>query len=69
VRQIFRDKALADRVDELEAEVQECRALNLRLAEICDVVMELLLPTAQRDEAAVAEVLERYRSSIGDPLA
>lgn len=68
VRPIFRDTALVKRVAELEAEVQECRALNLRLAEICDVVMELLLPAADRDEAAVAAILERYRSSIGNPL-
>lgn len=68
VKQIFRDAALVKRVAELEAEVQECRQLNLRLAEICDVVMELLLPAADRDEAAVAEILERYRSGIGNPL-
>ena len=32
--------------------MQECRQLNLRLAELTDVVQELLLPVAQRDEAA-----------------
>ena len=68
VRPIFRDAALVKRVAELEAEVQECRQLNLRLAEICDVVMELLLPAAERDESAIAEILERYRASIGNPL-
>ena len=31
--------------------MQECRQLNLRLAELTDVVQELLLPVAQRDEA------------------
>ena len=64
---------LVRRVDErltaLEAEVQECRRLNLRLAELVDVVAELLLPVADRDEARVAEVLQRYRESVGGPPA
>jgi hypothetical protein len=64
---------LVHRVDErltaLEAEVQECRQLNLRLAELVDVVAELLLPVADRDEARVAEVLQRYRESVGGPPA
>ena len=42
--------ALRERVEELEDEVQECRQLNLRLAELTDVVQELLLPVAARDE-------------------
>jgi hypothetical protein len=62
---------LVHRVDErlsaLEAEVQECRQLNLRLAELVDVVAELLLPVADRDEARIAEVLQRYRESVGGP--
>ena len=45
-------EALRERVAVLEDEVQECRQLNLRLAELTDVVQELLLPVAQRDEAA-----------------
>ena len=55
---------LAARVKELEVEVQECRQLNLRLAELTDVVQELLLPVAQRDEARVAEVMERYSKGL-----
>jgi hypothetical protein len=58
---------LARRVEELEAEVQECRQLNLRLAELTDVVAELLLPAADRDEARIAEVLQSYRDSVNDP--
>ena len=38
--------ALRERVAVLEDEVQECRQLNLRLAELTDVVQELLLPVA-----------------------
>jgi hypothetical protein len=56
---------LAARVSELEDEVQECRQLNLRLAELTDVMQELLLPVAQRDEERVAELMERYQKSLG----
>lgn len=55
---------LRDRVTELEAEVQECRQLNLRLAELTDVVQELLVPISQRDEAKVAELLDRYSQGL-----
>jgi hypothetical protein len=55
---------LRARVAVLEEEVQECRQLNLRLAELTDVVGELLLPVAQRDEARVAEVMERYSKGL-----
>ena len=56
-----------ERIRVLQDEVQECRQLNLRLAEVCDVVMELLVPVADRDEKRLAELLERYRDGIGDP--
>jgi hypothetical protein len=55
---------LRRRVARLEAEVQECRALNIRLAELTDIVTELLLPVAARDEEKLAALLERYRESI-----
>lgn len=55
---------LARRVSAVEAEVQECRALNIRLAELTDIVTELLLPVAARDEEKLAVLLERYRGSI-----
>ena len=55
---------LRRRVRRLEAEVQECRALNVRLAELTDIVTELLLPVAARDEARLAELLEKYRQSV-----
>ena len=59
--------ALQHRLEVLEAEVQECRQLNLRLAELTDVVAELLLPVAQRDEARIAEAFERFDRSVGVP--
>jgi hypothetical protein len=55
---------LRRRVKLLEDEVQECRALSLRLAELTDIVTELLLPVAQRDEAKLEELLERYHRSL-----
>jgi flagellar biosynthesis/type III secretory pathway chaperone len=56
--------ALRERVAELEDEVQECRQLNLRLAELTDVVQELLLPVAARDEQRITEALEKYSRGL-----
>jgi hypothetical protein len=55
---------LRRRVRQLEVEVQECRALNVRLAELTDIVTELLLPVAARDEEKLAALLEKYRQSV-----
>ena len=41
--------ALQQRLEDLEAEVQECRQLNIRLAEVTDLVEQLLLPIAAQD--------------------
>ena len=60
--QVFVDKDV--RLTCCGCAVQECRQLNLRLAELTDVVGELLLPVAQRDEARVAEVMERYSKGL-----
>jgi len=57
-------EALRERVTLLEAEVQECRQLNLRLAELTDVVQQLLVPIARRDEEALSAVLEKYSKSL-----
>ena len=56
-----RSSDLERRMAELEDAVQECRALNVRLAELTDVVAELLLPVAARDEARIEELLKKYR--------
>ena len=55
---------LRARVDELEQEMQEARQLNLRLAELTDVVQELLLPVAARDEEKISELMERYSKGL-----
>ena len=51
-------------VAELDEEMQEARRLNRRLAEITDVVQELLLPAAQRDDDRLRERLDSYASSL-----
>ncbi|WGL51784.1 hypothetical protein P5P86_17745 [Nocardioides sp. BP30] len=57
-------KTVRSRLRALEDEVQELRQLNRRIAELTDVVAELLVPIQERDEDAVREALERYRASI-----
>lgn len=52
------------RVQALEAEVQENRQLNRRIAELTDLVTELLLPLEARDQAKVDEVLATYRQGL-----
>ena len=55
---------LERRVAALEEAVQENRALNVRLAELTDVVTELLLPVAARDEERLEELLGKYRGDF-----
>jgi hypothetical protein len=56
--------ALSKRVDELEAEVQEARRLNRRLAEISDVVEEVLVPAANRDDERLRRLLDEYSKRL-----
>ncbi|WP_240917136.1 DUF6752 domain-containing protein [Nocardioides sp. HDW12B] len=55
---------LRRRVAELEKEMQEARRLNRRLAEVTDVVQELLLPLSQRDQERVDAVLKKYSDAL-----
>ena len=52
--------ALRERVAELEAEVQEARRLNRRVAELLDIVEELLVPLTLRDEEKVQAFLDAH---------
>ncbi|MDQ4086198.1 MAG: hypothetical protein M3165_10315 [Actinomycetota bacterium] len=52
------------RLETLEVEAQESRQLQQRVAELTDIVQELLLPAAGRDENRLAELRERYASSL-----
>jgi hypothetical protein len=58
------DTELRRRVEALEREVQECRALNVRLAELTDIVTELLLPVEARDEETLRRLLDKYRAEF-----
>jgi len=55
---------LQDRVAGLESEIAELRRHHLRLAEIADVVQELLVPMAGRDETRIAEAIEKFQQSL-----
>ncbi len=51
---------LRKRVVDLEQEVQELRRLSPRLAELADLVQELLVPAAKRDDERLKELLDDY---------
>jgi Uma2 family endonuclease len=53
-------RRLHERVAVLEREVQEARQLNQRMAELTDVVAEVLVPAADRDDKVLAEKLATY---------
>ena len=52
------------RIEALESEIEELRQQNLRLAEIADVVQELLVPLSSRDQARVDEAIEKFSQSL-----
>jgi hypothetical protein len=58
------DRSLRGRVLRLEQELEADRQLHRKIAELSDVVAELLIPIQDRDEARVDEVLSQYRKSI-----
>ena len=55
---------LLARIEELEAEVQENRNLNLRVAELVDVVQELLVPVASQDRERIDAALAKFQHSL-----
>ncbi|MBC9733370.1 DUF6752 domain-containing protein [Nocardioides marmotae] len=57
-----RAEDLRARVAELEAEVARSRELQLRVAELSDVVTELLLPPRSTDGRVTAKALNTYRA-------
>ena len=57
------DNLLA-RIEQLEDEVQENRNLNLRLAELIDVVQELLVPVASQDRERIEAALAKFERSL-----
>ncbi len=65
LRRMSDPRGMRERVARLEAEVDELQQLNLRLAELTDVVQELLLPLARQDPDKAVELLERFREELG----
>ena len=55
---------LEQRVMDLEADMAELRRHNLRLGELTDVVQELLIPMASRDEEVIRAAIERFHESM-----
>ncbi len=48
----------------LEREVADLRRHNLRLAELADVVQELLVPMAQRDQERVDAAIAAFQDAL-----
>jgi len=55
---------LLARIEALEDEVQENRNLNLRVAELVDLVQELLVPVASQDRERIEAALEKFQRSL-----
>jgi len=55
---------LLSRIDELENAVQENRNLNLRVAELVDLVQELLVPVALQDKDKIEAALVDFQRSL-----
>lgn len=52
------------RIGRFEDEVQELRRLNRRLAEIADIVQEVLVPAANRDDEHIRKLLDDYKDAL-----
>ena len=55
---------LLARIEALEDEVQENRNLSLRVAELVDLVQELLVPVASQDRERIEAALEKFQRSL-----
>jgi Domain of unknown function (DUF6752) len=60
------DTRLAARVRALEEATEENRQLSQRLADVVDVVTEVLVPAADRDDARLREALAHLNRTLDD---
>ncbi len=60
-------RRLADRVAALEAAVDENRRLNQRLADVVDVVTEVLVPAIDRDDQRLRRALADLDKVLDEP--
>ena len=63
-RRRMRVRDLEERIEVMEDEMQEHRQLSRRVAELTDLIADLLVPLAQHDQAKVDEIITQYRASI-----
>jgi len=61
-----RTRRLEERVAALEEAVEENRRLNQRLADVVDVVTEVLVPAVDRDDQRLAEALANLNKTLDD---
>jgi hypothetical protein len=59
-RALRRVAALRRDVERIDAQLDETQQLSKRLAEVIDVVAEVLLPSEQRDEERLRALLKDY---------
>jgi hypothetical protein len=64
VRKMVGPVSLYKRVAELEQEIQETRKLNQRLSDVIDVMIEILVPVADRDDERLREALARLDAAV-----
>ncbi len=57
-------RELLARMDRLEEDIAEVRRHHTRLAELTDVVQELLVPLASRDQQRIDEAIDRFSQSL-----
>ncbi len=56
-------RELPERLKQLERDVHETRRLHQRVAELTDVVAEILVPAADRDDERIRAVLAKYNEN------
>jgi hypothetical protein len=61
---VGRVRDLQERVTLLEGEIAELRRHHLRLAELTDIVTELVLPLASRDQERIDQAIEKFTRSV-----
>jgi len=69
VRKLVGPVSLYKRVLELEQEIQETRKLNQRLSDVIDVITEILVPAADRDDERMRAALARLDAVVRPPSA
>jgi hypothetical protein len=55
---------LERRVKRLEDEIAELRRHHLRVAELADVITELVIPLSSRDQDRIDEAIEKFNQSL-----